>query len=382
MNTRRIVPTAIIAFLSALPAAQSGRSDLRVSGKFISDLPTGDPPLQVNSTTNVPNLNADKLDGFDVGDFATAGSGAGVHYKNLVGVPGGDIDQDCAVNTGCFAGDAAGFPVTISEPGSYRLIGNLETSDPNQTLIFVNASGAVLVDLKGFNLRGPASCSGSPASCTGGGSGFGIESDSINVAVRNGSVQGMGSDGVNLASGAAVRHINASRNAGDGIDVAQGSRVSNSITSKNGEMGIDGAAKSVLTDNVAEANGGRGISTSGTRLTGNTGADNGGDGIVCGGSCVVTENLAEANSGIGLNILGRSTIKSNTATDNGSHGISNTFASGLVLDNVATDNGGYGLNLRGATAYARNMMRGNSTGSVNNGTEIGTNFCGSDTTCP
>ena len=36
-----------------------------------------------------------------------------------------EINQTCAVNTGCFAGDTPGFPVTITVAGSYRLTSNL-----------------------------------------------------------------------------------------------------------------------------------------------------------------------------------------------------------------------------------------------------------------
>jgi hypothetical protein len=39
-----------------------------------------------------------------------------------------EINQACAVNTGCFPGDDPGFPVTITQPGSYRLTGNLDLS--------------------------------------------------------------------------------------------------------------------------------------------------------------------------------------------------------------------------------------------------------------
>ena len=37
-----------------------------------------------------------------------------------------EIDQRC-VAVGCFPGDFAGFPVTISSPGEYRLTSNLDT---------------------------------------------------------------------------------------------------------------------------------------------------------------------------------------------------------------------------------------------------------------
>ena len=39
-----------------------------------------------------------------------------------------EINQTCAVQTGCFSGDTAGYPVTITQPGSYRLTSNLASS--------------------------------------------------------------------------------------------------------------------------------------------------------------------------------------------------------------------------------------------------------------
>ncbi len=40
-----------------------------------------------------------------------------------------EINQTCAVQTGCFAGDTAGFPVEIDVAGSYRLTSNPKRSE-------------------------------------------------------------------------------------------------------------------------------------------------------------------------------------------------------------------------------------------------------------
>ncbi|MDG2051443.1 MAG: hypothetical protein P8M78_14920 [Myxococcota bacterium] len=40
-----------------------------------------------------------------------------------------EINQACAVNTGCFSGDAAGLPVTITAAGSYRMLEAVSQSD-------------------------------------------------------------------------------------------------------------------------------------------------------------------------------------------------------------------------------------------------------------
>ena len=106
-----------------------------------------------------------------------------------------EINQTCAVNTGCFAGDAAGFPVTITQPGSYRLTGNLDlTAVPGTNAIVLQAT--VTLDLGGFAIVGPVTCTGVGAtlSCGPAGAQTGVLLDpgSRGSIVRNGIVRGLG----------------------------------------------------------------------------------------------------------------------------------------------------------------------------------------------
>lgn len=64
------------------------------------------------------------------------------------------ITQAKAVNGGVTPGDAPGFPVSITQPGSYRLAGNLTLTDPNVGAIEILAAGVTL-DLGGFTVQGP-----------------------------------------------------------------------------------------------------------------------------------------------------------------------------------------------------------------------------------
>ena len=73
------------------------------------------------------------------------------------------IDQSHALAGGITPGDAAGFPVTISQPGSYRLSGNLIVPDMNTTAIVITADGVTL-DLNGFSIMGPVVCTEFPPS--------------------------------------------------------------------------------------------------------------------------------------------------------------------------------------------------------------------------
>jgi hypothetical protein len=63
------------------------------------------------------------------------------------------IDQNRALAGNVTPVDAPGFPVTITQPGSYRLSGNL-TAGANVSGIEILASNVTL-DLNGFTISGP-----------------------------------------------------------------------------------------------------------------------------------------------------------------------------------------------------------------------------------
>lgn len=63
------------------------------------------------------------------------------------------IDQNRAIAGAITPGDAAGFPISINQPGSYRLSGNL-TVPAGLNGIEINVDGVTL-DLNGFLIQGP-----------------------------------------------------------------------------------------------------------------------------------------------------------------------------------------------------------------------------------
>ena len=67
-----------------------------------------------------------------------------------------EINQACAVNTGCFPGDTGGFPVTIdgSAGRSYRLTSDLTVPSADTSGIVVTISD-VGIDLNNFAILGP-----------------------------------------------------------------------------------------------------------------------------------------------------------------------------------------------------------------------------------
>src|ERR1700760_4561283 len=84
------------------------------------------------------------------------------------------IDQNHALAGNITPGDTPGFPVTITQPGSYKLSGNLTVADANTTAIVI-ASDYVTLDLNGFSIIGPVNCTSSPAVCPTSGTGVGVD---------------------------------------------------------------------------------------------------------------------------------------------------------------------------------------------------------------
>ena len=119
--------------------------------------------------------------------------------------------------------------MVISASGSYRLTSNLVVPNENTDGIQVTAH-SVSIDLNGFEIRGPVTCSGSPLTCTpSSGTGSGVETytNTIRgVAVRNGSITGMGNYGVWLGEQAEVRDLRLRHNRSGGVSASSGSTIS------------------------------------------------------------------------------------------------------------------------------------------------------------
>jgi hypothetical protein len=185
-----------------------------------------------------------------------------------------EISEHCAV-LGCFPGDSPGLPVTITQPGSYVLTSNLTTSDVDQTLIQISAHN-VSVDLNGFSLVGPVSCSGSPNECSASGNGAGIYHVSCTpmpcrgLQVRNGSIRGMGGAALSISysKGTLIENLSLIENGGHGVWSILGAGVGaveglarNLIVTRNGGGGFELAGfggrflvtDSVITDNTGMA---------------------------------------------------------------------------------------------------------------------------------
>lgn len=267
-----------------------------------------------------------------------------------------EINQARALAGGVTAGDTAGFPVTISVPGSYRLTGNLTVPDANTTAIHIS-SGNVSLDLNGFTIAGPNTCNWTAplaVACLANGSGTGVFSNS-KADVRNGVIRGFGSEGV-VTFGGKLTDLLVSENGGTGVRALTNAAIVNRVISEqNGGAGfnLDGG---ILTESAANRNGNGGFVLNDVRVTGVVAKQNAGQGINL-GSGIIANSISSFNGGDGIHINSRA----------------------VVADSLIYSNGGVGLNVVGGViGYRGNTIQGNTGGQVTGvgALQVGPNVCG------
>ncbi|SRR5258706_1557556 len=118
------------------------------------------------------------------------------------------IDQNRAMAGNITPGDTPGFPISITQPGSYRLAGNLTV--PAATAGIEISASNVTIDLNGFSLVAPSRVNGDPLK-------FGIVSavGTKSISIRNGMIVGFTGQ-VNLDNTAQVLAENLILNNGGG----------------------------------------------------------------------------------------------------------------------------------------------------------------------
>lgn len=234
-----------------------------------------------------------------------------------------EINQLC-VTFGCFDGDSGGFPVTITNSGSYRLTSNLDVSTlstPENVTAIDISSNLVTVDLNGFSIIGPTACTGpnnAPVdSCTPTGAGIGVNANNSarNVEIKNGHIRGMGGAGIICTGGCRVSNIVAVENGVLGISNSNDDAILiNNIVRRNGGDGFFVAGQ--VDNNISSENLGRGLfANPGSRLTNNNIQINGGNGVRC-FTCSLSNNVILNNEGFGVDYGGRSVAGGNLIDGN------------------------------------------------------------------
>jgi hypothetical protein len=300
-----------------------------------------------------------------------------------------EINQASAEAGGVTAGDSAGFPVTISEPGSYRLTGNLTIPDYYYYAITIT-SDDVTLDLNGFAISGPVSCSGSGSSvvCSPSGAWHGINaSGQSRTVVRNGTVRGFTSIGIFLGSYGRVEHVVATSNGGSGINAGDRSVITDVTSASNGDSGIYLGNLARVTDSTVTLNRSEGVLCgNGCILRNNASRLNGLRGFYAGDYSTISNNVAESNEGNGIRAGNSAVVSLNSSSLNGASGGSQIYAgsaslvTGNTVRNASTS--GYALSFLNATiGYSNNVIFAVGTGEVQNGTNLGQNLC-TGSPCP
>jgi hypothetical protein len=267
-----------------------------------------------------------------------------------------EINQTCAVQTGCFAGDTAGYPVTIAAAGSYILTSDLTGIGANINGIVLNNS-RITIDFNGFTLAGPAIGTGTGHGVSGGGT----DGSFAGLAtLKNGVIRGARARGISLiaAKGVRVTNMTIDSNAEGGIWIGDDAHVTGNRFVNNGatnsDIGMTTGARSLISQNVVSGSGGSGIST--------------------GEACTISQNSVSTNGSNGIIAGDGSTISGNSAYQNSNRGIEAGSGS-IVSRNAVRLNSGYGLFMGSDAGYWGNVVSGNMFGTVFNGQNLGSNYC-------
>ncbi|MFT7723950.1 MAG: hypothetical protein QM788_14160 [Roseateles sp.] len=196
------------------------------------------------------------------------------------------IDQNKALAGNVTPGDTPGFPITISQPGSYKLTGNL-TVPANVKGIHITANNVTL-DLNGFTVSGPSTCT--------------RDDQSRFVSCTHDNPQASGIDAY-MATGTAVRNGTVKGFGGIGLAAGDHARIDNLRLTEN-KLGLSSiglmSAGPIISNTVADTNAGYGMNMIVGVITNSRVFGNGGDGFV--GSSGVTVSVSQAllNRGVGL----------------------------------------------------------------------------------
>ena len=197
------------------------------------------------------------------------------------------VDAAQAARGGVTPGDASGYPITISQPGRYRLAGDLIV--PAHTDGIVITAPNVTLDLNGHSVRGPVRCTHSAANRA-------VECDwqvepsaraginsvaAAHSVIRNGAVTGFAGVGIHHGEAALLENLEVSANAGAGI------------------VGNDPRDGSVVRQVLVHYNGGSGIVCEHVSVERSSFADNGGTGVDC-HSGEFSDSVSRGNGGFGV----------------------------------------------------------------------------------
>jgi hypothetical protein len=219
------------------------------------------------------------------------------------------ITQDKANAGNVTPGDAAGFPVTLSQPGAYRFDTNITVPTGKHGLVVT--AHDVTIDFAGFRLW------------SGGGALHGIVGTFNSITIKNGTIANFAGRGIHGTGHFwSIENMRIAVNGWDGI--YSGGRswsIANSQIVENGKTGIYSASTAavnfLIRNNVINGNGSYGLFTNSGHIEGNVIIGNHAAGVVL-------------NSG---------TILGNTILNNTSFGIDAGVSVGYGNNTLSNNNG-------------------------------------------
>jgi hypothetical protein len=180
-------------------------------------------------------------------------------------------------------GDTAGYPITLSLPGTYKVASNLFVAA--QKIGIQVTSANVTVDLNGFALQGSNVAW------------HGVTGGLPSITIRNGTIAAFKYDGI-IGTGESwiVENMRVTGNGRVGVSMYPYARIVNNTVTRNGTVGIQCSSCHVA-DNIVSLNGGSGIWALVATVLGNSVFDNTGYGILGNGATGFGDNTVAGNNG-------------------------------------------------------------------------------------
>jgi parallel beta-helix repeat protein len=253
--------------------------------------------------------------------------------------------------------DIAKLPYSISSPGSYIVVGELELAATGNHGINITSDNVTL-DLNGHTIKGP----GKAAGTTDSGIYIGA-STRKGITIKNGTVRDWPDTGVNG-------------------DYARSCTFTNLKCFNNGKHGLYASINCIITGNICSDNTQHGIYVSEScTVSNNICEDNTKDGIYASQGNTITDNNIYSNEEIGINVSSRNFVKSNTVSFNKGNGIE-CYIYNRIVGNVCSSNGFMGdgagiLITTTGNAVERNLVSSNDRG-IESKPSTGKNFIASN----
>jgi hypothetical protein len=220
------------------------------------------------------------------------------------------------------------FPLTISQPGSYYLTGNIKGVSGKHG-IDITTNGVVL-DLSGYQVEGvPGSLTGIRASIR------------FYTAIRNGTILNWGQNGVSVST---YSHCSDLRVAGcnaEGILVGATSIIERCIAESNGFEGLQAGPGSYILDCTSSGNSSSGILAS---------------------ESIVRGCVTRSNSDHGITTTFGSNISNCISENNSGDGIFAPFPPTFIANCTIHDNQGDGIEVGGSSIVTGNLISLQETG--------------------